>query len=64
MDRNPAKPAPVSTGLTPLPDAVLAALTEALRGVRYGTVTVIVQDGRVVQIDRTERRRLRQDSEP
>ena len=43
----------------PLPDHVLLALTEAVRGVRYGTVTVIIQDGRVVQIDRTERRRLK-----
>jgi hypothetical protein len=43
---------------TPMSDAVLSALTEALRGIRYGTVTIIIQDGRIVQIDRTERRRL------
>lgn len=53
-DESPAPP----SGPPPLTAAVLAALTEALRGVRYGTVTVIVQDGRVIQIDRTERRRL------
>lgn len=47
----------------PLTDSVLSALSEALRGVRYGTVTVIIQDGRVVQIDRTERKRLKADSE-
>lgn len=47
----------------PLTDSVLSALSEALRGVRYGTVTVIVQDGRVVQIDRTERKRLKGDSD-
>lgn len=47
----------------PLTDSVLSALSEALRGVRYGTVTVIIQDGRVVQIDRTERKRLKNDSE-
>jgi len=40
------------------PEAVLDAILEALRGVRYGQVTVTVQDGRVVQIDRLERRRL------
>jgi len=34
-------------------------IREALRGLRYGTVNVIVQDGVVVQIDRTEKRRLR-----
>ncbi|HTN01825.1 MAG TPA: YezD family protein [Planctomycetaceae bacterium] len=44
-------------------ETVLAALAEALRGVRYGTVTVVVQDGRVVQIDRTDRRRLKAEQE-
>lgn len=34
------------------------AIQEALRGLRYGAVNVIVQDGVVVQIDRTEKRRL------
>ncbi|WLD12732.1 YezD family protein [Planctellipticum variicoloris] len=47
----------------PLTETVLAALAEALRGVRYGTVTVVVQDGRVVQIDRTDRRRLKAEQE-
>jgi hypothetical protein len=40
------------------PEIVLAAILEALRGVRYGQVTITVQDGHVVQIDRLERRRL------
>ena len=35
------------------------AIRRALRGLRYGQVVVIVQDGVVVQVDRTERRRLR-----
>jgi hypothetical protein len=38
---------------------VIARLREALRGLRYGEVTVIVQDGIVVQIERTEKLRLR-----
>jgi hypothetical protein len=33
-------------------------LREALSGLRYGTVTLIVQDGIVIQIDRTEKKRL------
>lgn len=37
---------------------VLDRIDDALRGLRFGTVTVIVQDGIVVQIDRTERLRL------
>jgi hypothetical protein len=35
------------------------AIRQALRGLRYGQIVVIVQDGVVVQVDRTERRRLR-----
>lgn len=37
----------------------LRQIGEALRGLRYGAVTVIVQDGVVIQIDRMEKRRLR-----
>lgn len=35
------------------------AIRRALRGLRYGQIVVIVQDGVVVQVDRTERKRLR-----
>ena len=35
------------------------AVRRALRGLRFGQITVIVQDGVVIQVDRTERRRLR-----
>jgi len=41
-------------------DQELQHIREALRGLRYGTVNVIIQDGVVVQIDRTEKRRVRQ----
>ena len=34
-------------------------IIEALRGLRFGTVNIIVQDGVIVQIDRTEKRRLK-----
>jgi hypothetical protein len=37
----------------------IAQIREALRGLRFGAVHVIVQDGVVVQIDRTEKRRVR-----
>src|SRR5262245_62350003 len=36
----------------------LARIEEALQGLRFGQVTVTVQDGVVVQIDRLERTRL------
>ena len=38
--------------------AVLALISDSIRGIRYGQVTVIVQDGVVVQIDRLEKQRL------
>ena len=44
-------------------DAALTAdlnqIRDALRGLRYGTVSIIIQDGVVVQIDRLEKRRVR-----
>jgi hypothetical protein len=36
---------------------------EALRGLAFGTVTLVVQDGVVVQVERTERRRFHRPSE-
>lgn len=33
-------------------------IREALGGLKYGQVTIIVQDGVIVQIDRMERKRL------
>ena len=36
----------------------LARISAALRGLRYGTVTAVVQDGVVVQVERTEKIRL------
>jgi hypothetical protein len=39
-------------------DAVLEEIRKAIHSVRYGTVQIIVQDGRVVQIDKTEKIRL------
>jgi hypothetical protein len=42
-------------------DALEAAqqIRDALRGLRFGNVSIIVQDGVVMQIERTEKRRLR-----
>lgn len=41
-------------------DTQLGQIQDSLRGLRYGSVQIIVQDGVIVQIDRTEKRRLRQ----
>ena len=45
-----------------VPEATVQAILQALKGLRFGQVTVIVQDGRVMQIDRTDRFRLRAES--
>ncbi len=37
---------------------VLEHVRAALRGLKYGHVTLIVQDGRVVQVDRFEKTRI------
>jgi hypothetical protein len=40
----------------------LEHIRHALRGLRYGEVTVVVQDGVVVQVERLERKRLERKS--
>ncbi|HMO84975.1 MAG TPA: YezD family protein [Lacipirellulaceae bacterium] len=40
-------------------DEELLEISASLRGMRYGSVNIIVQDGVIIQIDRTEKRRLR-----
>ncbi len=42
----------------PPADGLLAELGGALRGLQYGQVVVLIKDGRVTQIERTEKRRL------
>jgi hypothetical protein len=39
-------------------ELALRHVRDAIRGLKFGTVTIIVQDGVVVQIDRTEKRRF------
>jgi hypothetical protein len=39
---------------------VLEHVQSALRGLRFGHVTLIVQDGRVVQVDRFEKTRIQE----
>ncbi len=43
---------------TPDEQRILREVLAAIRTVSHGTVTLIVQDHRVVQLDRTEKRRL------
>jgi hypothetical protein len=50
---------PVRTKAAPLDASLpLEAIQEAVESIRYGVVQLIIQDGRVVQIDKTEKIRL------
>lgn len=40
-------------------DDELREISASLRGLRYGSVSIVVQDGVIIQIDRIEKRRLR-----
>lgn len=39
-------------------EIVLEEVRKALQGLMFGTVTIVVQDGIVIQIDRTSKQRL------
>jgi hypothetical protein len=39
-------------------DEVLSKIASAIRGVRYGAVEIVIQDSRVVQIERKEKFRF------
>jgi len=41
------------------PTIVVERIKDALSGLQFGTVTVVVQDGVVVQVERTEKFRVR-----
>jgi hypothetical protein len=42
----------------PAADLPIEAIREAIESIRFGTVQIIIQDGRIVQIDKTEKMRL------
>jgi hypothetical protein len=46
-----------SDGL-PLPPVLLHELGEALKAIRYGTIELVIHDGRVVQLERREKVRF------
>ena len=43
-----------------VPQEVVEGVLRAIRGIRYGSVEIIVHEGRVVQIERKEKVRLGQ----
>lgn len=60
MPDGPDSPRPIESqsSAQPATDAVLRRIGDALRGLRFGSVLAIVQDGVVVQIERTEKTRF------
>jgi hypothetical protein len=45
-------------GPSPLHPELDRMIRESLAGIRFGTVTLVIQDGRVIQIDRSEKVRI------
>ncbi|HEY7668439.1 MAG TPA: YezD family protein [Actinomycetota bacterium] len=59
-----AEPAPADVdaalaALTPEEREVLAKVADIVRRIRFGTVVLVIQDGKVVQIEMAEKFRLR-----
>jgi len=46
-------------GKTPLSPADLQRLLGLISTIKYGSVTLVIQDGKVVQIDKNEKMRLK-----
>ncbi|MBX9631767.1 MAG: YezD family protein [Burkholderiales bacterium] len=55
-------PAPTDSGA--LPPAVIQEITRQLRGLRFGSVEIVVHEGAVTQIERREKVRLAPSSPP
>jgi hypothetical protein len=55
----PAEPTLGELDLTAEEQVVLARVAEVLRRINFGTVVLVVQDGKVVQIEMAEKFRLR-----
>lgn len=53
-----AEAEPRANGREVRSERAIEQIRMALTGLRYGQISVIVQDGVVIQIDRTERTRL------
>ncbi|MDB5866449.1 MAG: putative small protein [Betaproteobacteria bacterium] len=47
-----------AAGLQALPDGVERQILAAVTGIQYGSVVIAIQDGRVVQIEATEKHRI------
>ena len=46
------------TAPPPVPEIPYEAIEQAVRSIQYGVVQLIIQDGHIIQIDKTEKIRL------
>ena len=52
-------PQPLGASLAPAdPDEALAAVRATLHRIKFGSIAITVHEGRIVQLDITEKRRL------
>lgn len=58
MSRNPTPPQPDAEAASQIEESI-ASVREALTDLRYGQISLTIHEGRVVQIDITEKKRLR-----
>jgi hypothetical protein len=58
METSPHIPVQVEHGNDQIAEYTWDEVRASLRNLKYGSVTIIVQDGVIIQIDRTEKRRL------
>lgn len=42
-----------------LEDSFLETIANMIKDIKYGSVTIIVQDGKVIQVDKTEKHRIK-----
>ena len=58
METAPHTSAPLASAGDNIPEYTWDEVRASLRNLKYGSVTIIVQDGVIIQIDRTEKHRL------
>jgi hypothetical protein len=58
MHSNAVEPPLRSAPPAVLPPGVERQILAAIEGIRYGSVVIAIQDGRVVQIEATEKHRI------
>jgi hypothetical protein len=56
----PAKAETINNALDVLPEEILSTLARLVRELRFGSIEIVVHDGRITQIERREKVRFSQ----